>query len=171
MKYAWIVLGLVAAGAGCVPAAPPAREISSFEECAAAGNPVMESYPRQCRAGGKTFVEDVAPPAPPPAGDVEIMPAVRLGEEFTLAVDEGRVFEDGLQVTLMKIDDSRCPKDVQCIWAGELSPTLKIENIDKADSAKELLLGTTTRTSVEASGYRFELKGATETTATLAVTK
>lgn len=36
-------------------------EIDNFEECAAAGNPIMESYPRQCRAGGKTFVEDVEP--------------------------------------------------------------------------------------------------------------
>ncbi len=31
--------------------------ITNFEECAAAGNPVMESYPRQCRAGGKNFTE------------------------------------------------------------------------------------------------------------------
>ncbi len=32
--------------------------IDSFEECAAAGNPVMESYPRQCRTpDGKHFVE------------------------------------------------------------------------------------------------------------------
>ena len=33
------------------------KEITSFEECIKAGNPVMESYPRQCIAGGKTFVE------------------------------------------------------------------------------------------------------------------
>jgi hypothetical protein len=31
-------------------------QINSFEECVAAGNPVMESYPRQCRAGNRTFV-------------------------------------------------------------------------------------------------------------------
>lgn len=32
--------------------------INSFEECVAAGNPVMESYPRQCRTqDGKHFVE------------------------------------------------------------------------------------------------------------------
>lgn len=37
--------------AGCEPA------FTSFEECVAAGNPVMESYPRQCRADGQTFVE------------------------------------------------------------------------------------------------------------------
>ncbi|HIH17600.1 MAG TPA: hypothetical protein HA282_05275 [Nanoarchaeota archaeon] len=32
--------------------------IDDFEKCAAAGNQIMESYPRQCRAGGKTFVEE-----------------------------------------------------------------------------------------------------------------
>lgn len=34
--------------------------ITNFEECAKAGNPIMESYPRQCRtAEGKTFSENV----------------------------------------------------------------------------------------------------------------
>lgn len=36
------------------------NSITSFEECASAGNPVMESYPRQCRAHGKTFVESLS---------------------------------------------------------------------------------------------------------------
>lgn len=31
--------------------------INSFETCVAAGNPVMESYPRQCQANGEVFVE------------------------------------------------------------------------------------------------------------------
>lgn len=33
--------------------------ISTFDECVSAGNPVMESYPRQCKADGKTFAEDI----------------------------------------------------------------------------------------------------------------
>ncbi|KKW45385.1 MAG: hypothetical protein UY96_C0023G0007 [Parcubacteria group bacterium GW2011_GWB1_56_8] len=36
--------------------------VASFEECAAAGFPVMESYPRQCRAGDTTFTETVPQP-------------------------------------------------------------------------------------------------------------
>lgn len=41
-------------------------EIQSFDDCAAAGFPVMESYPRQCRTDeGKHFVEDAAPPRSP----------------------------------------------------------------------------------------------------------
>ena len=35
------------------------NEINSFEDCINAGNPAMESYPRQCMANGKTFVEDI----------------------------------------------------------------------------------------------------------------
>ena len=33
--------------------------ISNFEECVDAGNPIMESYPRQCAANGKTYVEEI----------------------------------------------------------------------------------------------------------------
>ena len=35
----------------------PCGDITNFEECEAAGYPVMESYPRQCRAGDQTFTE------------------------------------------------------------------------------------------------------------------
>ncbi len=31
--------------------------VNSFEECVAAGNPVMESWPEQCRAGDQTFTK------------------------------------------------------------------------------------------------------------------
>lgn len=35
--------------------------ITDFYDCVAAGNPIMESYPRQCNADGETFVEDIKP--------------------------------------------------------------------------------------------------------------
>ena len=34
-------------------------DIYNFADCAKAGNPIMESYPRQCSADGKTFKEDI----------------------------------------------------------------------------------------------------------------
>jgi len=38
----------------------PKPEITNFEECAAAGNPVGESYPRQCwTSDGKHFIEEI----------------------------------------------------------------------------------------------------------------
>ena len=58
MKYSLLSIILLSIlAAGCEPAKP----ILSFDECVAAGNPVMESYPRQCRAGDRTFMEDVTP--------------------------------------------------------------------------------------------------------------
>lgn len=33
------------------------RSVNSFEECVKAGNLVLESYPRQCKSGGKSFTE------------------------------------------------------------------------------------------------------------------
>ncbi|MBW6461741.1 MAG: hypothetical protein K0B07_01725 [DPANN group archaeon] len=35
-------------------------KIYSFETCAAAGNPIMESYPRKCNADGITYIEDIS---------------------------------------------------------------------------------------------------------------
>jgi len=38
----------------------PLVQVASFEECAAAGMPIMESYPRQCRsANGQSFSENI----------------------------------------------------------------------------------------------------------------
>lgn len=35
------------------------NSITSFEQCVDAGNPIRESYPRQCAFEGKTFIEKV----------------------------------------------------------------------------------------------------------------
>lgn len=46
---------------------PFGRPPQNFVECAANGNPVMESYPRQCRAeNGQLFVEEIPDLTPPP---------------------------------------------------------------------------------------------------------
>ena len=45
--------------------------ITTFEECVAAGNPVMESYPEQCRAGGETFIRHIG-------NEVEKMDKIKL---------------------------------------------------------------------------------------------
>lgn len=47
---------------------PGNQKVTSFEECIAAGFPAMESYPRQCQAGGTTFTEIVT--NPPEGGQV-----------------------------------------------------------------------------------------------------
>jgi hypothetical protein len=47
-------------GGGTEPQ-PVSKEISNFEECVAAGYPMLKSYPAQCKTSdGKTFVQDVS---------------------------------------------------------------------------------------------------------------
>lgn len=54
-----VVILIAAAGVWWFFGAHSGAPITTFEECVAAGNPVMESYPRQCRAEGQTFIEFV----------------------------------------------------------------------------------------------------------------
>lgn len=35
------------------------NSIASFEQCVTGNNPVMESYPRQCMANGKIYIEEI----------------------------------------------------------------------------------------------------------------
>lgn len=58
-----VILGLVwlrCPGGSCLTTTPPFTTIVNFDECAAAGYPIMESYPRQCKtADGRSFTEEV----------------------------------------------------------------------------------------------------------------
>lgn len=56
MKKVTILLSVIFLLSACSVFNPEIK-ITDFESCVAAGNPVMESYPRQCRADGQTFVE------------------------------------------------------------------------------------------------------------------
>lgn len=47
--------------------------ITNFEECVAAGNPVMESYPAQCKANDQTFIQNIG-------NEIEKMEVIRIDE-------------------------------------------------------------------------------------------
>jgi hypothetical protein len=60
--FAFVILLciLAALGALFVLGRKPKVVVSSFEECQAAGYPVLESYPAQCKTpDGKTFTQDI----------------------------------------------------------------------------------------------------------------
>ncbi len=138
----------------------PATAINSFEECAVAGFPIMESYPEQCRTpDGRTFVHDIT------------SQKAAFGSPVTLTMNEQVQFTDGLSVTLLEINDSRCKPRMVCIWAGELSLLFRITGGTAGKSQKEIRLGTATMKSATENGYTFTLQDATETSAIIVVTK
>lgn len=103
--------------------------ITSFEECVAAGNPVMESYPRQCRAAnGEVFVENLE--------EQQGQVAIRSGEVIEVDVSEAVVdgplrvlfeTEEGEELTVLvpSMGINVCPArdnilDVYELEAGEM---------------------------------------------------
>jgi hypothetical protein len=52
--------------------------------------------------------------------------AANLGQEFELAPNQRATFEPhGLSVEFVRVvEDSRCPTDVTCVWAGEVKVQL-----------------------------------------------
>ncbi len=72
-----LVLGSIGyafyASQNSISALKPHVAIINFEQCVAAGNTVMESYPRQCKTGDQNFTEQIATPeavATQPVGGV-----------------------------------------------------------------------------------------------------
>lgn len=157
---ALFVVALVALGAVIFIPNNNAVAITNFDECAAAGYPIMESYPEQCRTpDGRIFVR------------VMNSPEQSFDSVIVLSMSETVKFSDGLSVTLVEINDSRCKTGVVCIWAGELSPKFSIVGGNIGESAREFNLGTATANNVVIRGYTFTLHDATETTATITVAK
>jgi hypothetical protein len=79
-----------------------------------------------------------------PYGWQEVPPVV-VGEEAPLSDFSFRVGDnkkiDNLNIQLTDITDSRCPTDVQCIWAGEVKAIATFSLGDKSESKTLTLLG------------------------------
>jgi hypothetical protein len=111
-------------------------------------------------------IKDTVPPAtttPPISSGVH----GSFDVPFTIAIGGHLTLPDGLTITLSRIDDSRCKPNVQCIWAGELSPTLTITGGKLGTHTTVVQLGTVRTPFLATQYYSFELKHATETNITL----
>lgn len=112
MKWlAAIVILSVLIVSGCT--APP--PITNFEDCAAAGFPVMESHPRQCRTpDGVLHVEDIQVEKPKPAEPVTEKPPPKVPETpgtVPNATDAGEIVETVTAVVVDTMQD-KCYSDV-----------------------------------------------------------
>ncbi len=187
MKKTWVLVGVVCAGVALgvtfalypkhavAPEPIVSAPITSFEECKSAGYPVMESYPEQCRTpDGVLFVQEIETPIEEPVvppSPTSTVQSATFGTPFTLSVKSSSTFADGLMVTLIEINDSRCKPEVQCVWAGELSPIFVVTGGAVGATRTEVRLGTETAQTVESNGYVFTLTDTSTTVVTLTVTK
>lgn len=119
-----------------------------------------------------TFVEQgntekpVEVPETPKENPVSNFP--EFGKAITLKLNDKITFSDGLVVIVTEINDSRCPKDVQCIWAGEISAVLELSG-GNISQPGEIRLGTVMNKSANPEGYTIILQNANEKSVTIVV--
>lgn len=96
---------------------------------------------------------------------------VSFGSANVMKRGSSATFMDGMTVVLDKIDDSRCPPKVSCVWAGELAPQLTVHG-GEVGAPQKLQLGTDLHNRKHAlAGYGFALIDASIGSATIVVTK
>lgn len=83
----------------------------------------------------------------------------RLDQAFQLGIQQ-QVIVDGLTIQFLGIsEDSRCPADVQCVWAGQVSARFQVSS--NTTPATEVLLsegaGTDAQPTTTVDGYQIQL--------------
>jgi len=59
--------------------------------------------------------------------DPEMVPK-KLNEQFQLHPYEPAIISDGPEISILDIQDSRCPSDVTCVWEGEVKILINVVN-------------------------------------------
>ncbi len=119
-------------------------------------------------ASGSLLAWSLAACAPAPSSDPISAPSVQAPIRAPLTVQLSQNNPDltlegaGLRLKLLKVEDSRCPQNVQCFWAGEVGVTLEIAKIGVQYVRQPLytLFDTNARSEpkrVLAEGYEFKI--------------
>jgi len=93
-----------------------------------------------------------------------------FGSTNVLVVGHSVTFSDGLTIVLDKVNDSRCPPIVSCVWSGELAPQLTVHG-GGVGAPQSIKLGTVANKKLAIGVYEFALINATTDSATLVVAK
>jgi len=89
----------------------------------------------------------------------DALSSVPLDKEFEVRWDREYVIDSGLSFTINETKDSRCPKGVLCIWAGEATVWLTMLDSKKltTDNQSTLKLKNTEPKTQRYKQYMFEL--------------
>ncbi len=85
----------------------------------------------------------------------------KTGEEFSLSVGQSvEITGEDLKITFTEVSgDSRCPSDVVCVWAGEVTCLMKIEAGGvKSDVEFVQSGGTDSYSRMDFGNYRYTFK-------------
>lgn len=154
-------------------------QVQTYEDCVATGGTVtISNTPAVCATSVGTIFQNGSGTTTDPAVSkvTDSNPTTDITTNgfavpYTFTMGETKFFPDGLQVTLKTITDSRCHNGVQCIWAGELTPTFSLTGGDLGKSVTVIVLGSA-RTKIGTDyTYEFTITNTTTNEATIIVTQ
>lgn len=167
------LLAALLPGCTMIPPADPAR-MQGYPPADAPppASPPPPSYPAQTTPAPYTPAQTYTPPYAPPPAPRELPPAAPL----TYAAIGQTVTVSGPRITpLAVLEDSRCPMNARCVWAGQVRLRVRIDSgrggevemtsgkpVSVADGALELVevrpdkaAGGQNNGTVTQSAYRF----------------
>ena len=145
----FFVLGMALSGCGATPSTGPVQGNLG-------GAPASQTIMPAPTAAQPTA-------APPLTGAASAAMTVKMGEPFQLAVGQSAQLASGqFSLTFATVaEDSRCPRGVDCVWAGQVVVVLDVTQNGQASSPIKLTLGGAGRTanaaSAQASGQTVQL--------------
>ncbi len=90
--------------------------------------------------------------------------STKTSDAYTISLTPGKHFsipEENLTITLIRVNDSRCPAGAKCVWAGQASVTLQVNKVGVHEQS--LIIGTPVPKNINLSSdaiydtYRFNL--------------
>lgn len=102
----------------------------------------------------------------------EVSSQVNLGESITAEYAKTVEIKDAISLKVSNVEDNRCPKNVQCPWAGMVNVSLNVSDKSASKDIKIEFSAKSGKGEVELNGqkYIFEIKDVTpypETTGTV----
>ncbi|UTA68522.1 hypothetical protein [Emticicia sp. 21SJ11W-3] len=88
-------------------------------------------------------------------------PQANLGGKIEMSYAQAVMLQEGVSVKVTKIEDSRCPKNVVCVWAGMVKVYFSVtENNVTKDASVELYADNskTPRTTVILNGTTYAIE-------------
>jgi len=79
-----------------------------------------------------------------------------LNEPFEIKVGNSLVLPDGILITILSVEDSRCPADVLCVWQGEAKVSINVKRASQ-DLGNLTLTSTTGQEIQSLDGYSIKL--------------
>lgn len=152
-RLAAAVVGVVLVTVGAGACGDDSTPVETQATTSTSAGPVSATTSASAAPAPSTTSPATTPPPPVPAGR-----SVALGQEFPIDVGESvSIAGEGLTVTYVElVTDSRCPPDVQCIWAG--NATIGVALAKAGEPPASVQLNTTEGpTSAASSGYTVAL--------------